>query len=295
MIHTLDLKFLGEENTIAAYLVETYDGPILFETGPYSCFPQLEKEIGRLGYTIYDIQHVFLTHIHLDHAGAAWAFAKNGATIHVHPHGVRHLSSPERLMESARRIYKDKMDELWGEMNPISADRVQAAEHESVVMVANEAIKAWHTPGHAIHHIAWQVKNELITGDVAGVKIGDGIVVPPCPPPDINLEDWKESIQLMSKINPEALYLSHFGKITAVKNHLTALEEILDDWADWIKPHWEEGKEAELITPLFQAYTHAQLIKAGIPKEDLPKYEKANPSWMSVVGLMRYWSKKLSN
>jgi glyoxylase-like metal-dependent hydrolase (beta-lactamase superfamily II) len=292
MIHTLDLAFLGEEKTIAAFLVETYDGPVLFETGPYSCFPQLEKEISRIGYTIHDIQHVFLTHIHLDHAGAAWAFAELGAKIHVHPLGVRHLSSPERLMESARRIYKDKMDELWGEMKPIPMESIVPAEHESVVMVANEKITAWHSPGHAIHHIAWQVKEELITGDVAGVKIGDGIVVPPCPPPDINLEDWMESIALMRKINPSALDLTHFGKITDITIHLDALEKVLNDWANWIKPHWEAGADPAAITPLFQAYTHQQLVTAGIPKEDLPRYEKANPSWMSVVGLMRYWSKK---
>lgn len=292
MIHTLDLKFLGEEKTIAAYLVETYDGPVLFETGPYSCFAQLEKEIGRVGYSKHDIQHVFLTHIHLDHAGAAWAFAELGAKIHVHPLGVRHLSAPERLMESARRIYKDKMDELWGDMNPIPMENIIPADHESVVMVANEKITAWHSPGHAIHHIAWQVKEELITGDVAGVKIGDGIVVPPCPPPDINLEDWMESIALMRKINPTALYLSHFGKITDVTIHLDALEKVLNDWANWMKPHWEAGADPVAITPLFQAYTHQQLLEAGIPKEDLPRYEKANPSWMSVVGLMRYWSKR---
>jgi glyoxylase-like metal-dependent hydrolase (beta-lactamase superfamily II) len=292
MIHTLDLKFQGEEKTIAAYLLETYDGPLLFETGPYSCFPQMEKELGRFGYTVYDIQHVFLTHIHLDHAGAAWAFAEQGATIHVHPNGLRHLASPERLMESARRIYQDKMDELWGDMNPIAPSQLLSTAHESEYTVANESIKAWHTPGHAIHHIAWQVKDELITGDVAGVKIGaDGFVVPPCPPPDINLEDWKNSIELIRKIKPSALYLAQFGKVTDCEVHLGSLLHILDDWANWMRIHWDAGDDPEEVTPLFQAYVHEQLVKAGIPPEDLPKYEKANPSWMSVAGLMRYWSK----
>ncbi|MFK7809389.1 MAG: MBL fold metallo-hydrolase [Saprospiraceae bacterium] len=292
MIHTLDLQFFGEDKTIAAYLVETYDGPILFETGPYSCFNQLEKELGKVGYTLYDIQHVFLTHIHLDHAGAAWALAELGAQIHVHPFGAKHLAAPERLMDSARRIYKDKMDTLWGEMKQIPVDQIKIAEHGAELMVANEKVTAWHTPGHAVHHIAWQVKKELITGDVGGVKIGEtGMVVPPCPPPDINLEDWKKSISLIRSLEVDALYLSHFGKVEDVEEHLAQLEFILEDWANFIKPHWNEGKSAEAITPLFQVYTQQQLIRSGIAEEDLAKYEKANPSWMSVVGLMRYWSK----
>jgi len=88
------------------------------------------------------------------------------------------------------------------------------------------------------------------------------------------------------------MYLSHFGKISEIMPHLDALENVLNDWANWIKPHWEAGADPATVTPLFQAYAHQQLQDAGIPKEDLPRYEKANPSWMSVVGLMRYWSKR---
>ena len=293
MIHTLDLHFQGHEHTIAAFLVETYDGPILFETGPYSTYPYLEKGLSKFGYTLYDIEHVFLSHIHLDHAGASWALAANGANIYVHPFGAPHLAAPERLMESARRIYKDQMDVLWGAMNPIEADKLIEVAHQETFQIGGLTVKAWHTPGHAVHHIAWQIKDVLLTGDVAGVKIKNGIVVPPCPPPDINLEDWTDSIQLIRDvIRPSSLYLTHYGQVTAVNAHLDELEWILRDWANWIKPHWEAGTDPATVTPLFQAYTHQQLVNAGISTTDLDRYEAANPSWMSVAGLMRYWRKK---
>ncbi|MGI9545489.1 MAG: MBL fold metallo-hydrolase, partial [Cyclobacteriaceae bacterium] len=119
MPHIIDLHFLGYPKVIAAFLVETEDGPVLIETGPYSTYPTLEKGVNRIGYSIKDIKHVLLTHIHLDHAGAAWKLAENGANIYVHPVGMAHLAYPSKLMDSAKRIYKEDMDRLWGDMQAI--------------------------------------------------------------------------------------------------------------------------------------------------------------------------------
>ena len=151
---------------------------------------------------------------------------------------------------------------------------------------------SWHTPGHAVHHIAWQIGNKLIAGDVAGVKIGDGMVVPPCPPPDIHIEDWMASIDLILDLDLEAIYLTHFGEITNIAPHLEALKTILLDWANWIKPHWEAGSDPKEVTPLFMEYTKKQLLENGANKLGLMQYEAANPSWMSVAGLFRYWRKR---
>ena len=292
MIKVLDLKFLGHDDTIAAFLVETDAGPVLLETGPYSTFPQLKSELEKHGYQAEDIKHVLLTHIHLDHAGAAWQFAAYGATVHVHPFGYAHLAEPSRLMESARKIYKDEMDRLWGDMKSIPKERLKTVKHGASLQVGNVTFTGWFTPGHASHHIAWQVGDELITGDVAGVSINGGIVVPPCPPPDINIEHWQESIQLIRGLDVSALYLTHYGKVEKVTKHLDDLENILMDWANWIKPYWEAGKHPSEVTPLFQAYTAQQLMAAGIEGKGLKQYESANPSWMSVAGLMRYWRKR---
>lgn len=292
MLHTLDLHFLGLEHAIAAFLIETSKGPVLIETGPHSTLRHLHTGIRKAGYEPQDIKHVLLTHIHLDHAGAAWDFAKNGATIYVHPFGAAHLAEPSKLMESARMIYKEKMDRLWGKMESIDKALIHEMGHGEKLVLGDVTLTAWHTPGHARHHIAWQWGNEIFTGDVAGVKIGTGPVVPPCPPPDINLEDWLSSIDLILSLKPSAIYLTHFDKITDVSGHFSALQSMLQDWSEWIRERWEKGWTADELTPLFSEYTATQMRNIGVDEKGIEQYEAANPSWMSVAGLIRYWKKK---
>lgn len=292
MVHTLDLHF-QVPNSIAVYVLETSDGPVLVETGPHSRFEHLEGELEKIGYKVSDIKHVFLSHIHFDHAGAAWAFAEAGATIYVHPRGWKHMHDPERLYNSAKRIYGDMMEPLWGIMKAIPEELLIAVEDEQEIEVGGKTFKAWHTPGHANHHIAWQVDDIIFTGDVGGCRIPNGPVVPPCPPPDINVEAWMNSIRILKEQNPRLLYLTHFGVEENPMEHLDRLEFIIKDWAAWMKPQWEAGREVKDITPEFLAYTSEQLREAGVTDEiELRKYEAANPPYMSVAGLMRYWQKK---
>ncbi|UXX80405.1 MBL fold metallo-hydrolase [Reichenbachiella carrageenanivorans] len=293
-IEIIDLHFQNLEHTIASYLLPTADGPVLIETGPYATFAQLKRGVAQAGYQLSDIKHVFLTHIHLDHAGAAWALAETGAHIYLHPFGAKNMEDPSRLMESAKRIYQDRMDELWGDMKPIPADQLIQVADDQVIEIGNLAIKSLHTPGHAKHHIAWQVGEAIFTGDVAGVKIDQGPVVPPCPPPDINLEDWQASIARLRQANPKVLYLTHYNKIENVDSHLSDLENILNDWAVWVKTQMAAGLSNEEMVPLFMAYTAEQLRQAGLGESAIQLYEAANPSWMSVAGLVRYWTKKES-
>ena len=294
MIHILDLKFLGLNEAIAAFLVETSEGVVLVETGPHSVNGNLEKEIKSCGFKMSDIKHVFITHIHFDHAGGAWALAKQGATIYLHPFGKRHLGEPSKLYASAKRIYQDKMETLWGRMEAIDDDKLRTVEHGEKITIGDTTFTAHHTPGHAVHHIAWQVGKNLFAGDVAGVKIAKGIVVPPCPPPDINIEDWIASINLVRDLDINAMYLTHFNKITNISEHLDALENILWDWANWMKPHFENGTDQKEIVPQFMTYTKQQLLSQGLTEDEIKQYEAANPSWMSVAGLMRYWKKRNS-
>ncbi len=228
-INVIDLHFLGNEETIAAFLIETSAGPVLVETGPHSTLPQLEAGLARHGYQSSDIKHVFLTHIHLDHAGAAWYFAQMGAKVYVHPRGYKHLASPEKLMNSARMIYQDKMDELWGQMNPIPEAQLHSVDDLSDFTIGDTTFKAHYTPGHAVHHIAWQLGDALFAGDVAGVMINKGPVVPPCPPPDINVEDWQNSIRRIEGLNLARLYLTHYGEVNEIAVHLAGLESSLLD------------------------------------------------------------------
>lgn len=292
MVHILDLNFMQLPHTIAAFLLFTDEGPALVETGPHATFPALTRQLALHGLEPADIRHVFLSHIHLDHAGAAWALAKTGATVYVHPFGAKHLMQPERLLNSARRIYQERMDELWGDMQPIPADRIQTTGHAACIDLGNIQLQSWHTPGHAVHHIVWQLGDIAFTGDVAGVQIGNGIIAPPCPPPDIHIEDWQQSLGLIRRLQLSKLYLTHFGEITNVPAHLDQLEERLLSWAEWMLPYFEKGTTAEEITPLFQEFVRQQLQDAGADETVLLQYEAANPSWMSVEGLLRYWAKK---
>ncbi|MEM6830383.1 MAG: MBL fold metallo-hydrolase, partial [Bacteroidota bacterium] len=182
MYHILDLQFQGYEHAIASFLIESEEGPILIETGPYSTFSHLEKGLAKYGYSASDVKHVLLSHIHFDHAGAAWAFARAGAKIHLHPFGLHHMHDPTKLVASASMIYGDKMDVLWGKMEGIASENLVAMEHEQRLSIGGEDFIPLHTPGHAKHHIAWQWGEAIFTGDLAGVKIDNGPVVPPCPP-----------------------------------------------------------------------------------------------------------------
>ena len=292
MIYTLDLHFKDVSHAIGAFIVSTSAGPVLIETGPYSTFNALKKSVEETGFKLEDIKHVLLTHIHFDHAGAAWAIAEMGAKIYVHPAGYPHLAKPGKLYESAKMIYGDEMDSLWGAMNDISEDQLVSVNHEEKVIVGDHEFTALHTPGHAKHHIAWQLDQTIFTGDVAGVKIESGPVVPPCPPPDINLEDWFESIDIILKKDPASIHLTHFGKVENVGDHFEALKAILDDWANWMYGKWKKGLSADEITPQFTAYTMNQLAEQGVSEAGQKIYEAANPSWMSVAGLIRYWKKK---
>lgn len=292
MIHVLDLQFLSYDHAIASFLIPTKEGPVLIETGPYSTYPQLERSIQAAGYAVEDIKHVFLTHIHFDHAGAAWALANKGAKIYVHPFGAPHLASPQKLYESARMIYGDEMDRLWGAMESIDPSQIHEALHEETITVGDTPITSLHTPGHAKHHIAWKIDQTIFTGDVAGVKIGNGPVVPPCPPPDINLEDWLNSIELLLAQRADNFYLTHFGEISDLSHHMTQLKEMLTDWSEYIRVEWKKGTDAKELTPLFSAYTKKQLLSLGVSERGTEQYEAANPSWMSVAGLIRYWKKR---
>jgi len=269
-IHVIDLEFQGHKNGIAAFLIESSDGPILVETGPHSSLKTLEQAVNKLDYKLSDIKHVFITHIHLDHAGAAWCFADLGAKVYLHPVGYKHMHDPSRLLASAKMIYKDNMDRLWGTLKPISQDLLITVDHLSSVEVGGLRFVAHHTPGHAKHHIAWQVDDVIFTGDVAGVSINDGPVIPPCPPPDIDREAWMTSIDhLLSVDDITTYYLTHFGKVTNVGC-------------------------ADEVLPEFRIFVQQYLISEGLSQDDAAAYEAANPSDMSATGLMRYWAKRAS-
>ena len=292
-VQVLDLHF-QTEGTVAAFLVPTPEGPVLVETGPESLFPHLQRAVESRGHAIEDIRHVFVTHIHLDHAGAAWRLARHGAKVYVHPKGVAHLQEPGKLYSSAQRIYGEAMEPLWGRLEPIDADLIVPLEDGQKVRFGGVELEAIHTPGHAIHHITYRLEDGLFTGDVGGVRIGDGPVIPPFPPPDIDLEAWAESLRRMRACGPRFLYPTHFGIKTDAMAHFDSLEANIHRISAWVRAGVEKDRtEADLIPP-FQVFIHGLLEEHGLAEPVIREYEIADPAFMSVQGLRRYWTKRLA-
>ena len=292
MIHVLDTLHLDRPGIIAATALETNDGIALFDTGADSTFENISSAMRAAGFSPNDVGHVFLSHIHLDHAGAAWRFAESGATIHVHSRGARHLLDPSRLMESATRIFGDEMDRLWGEMRPIPEEKVQVTNDSTPIQVGQFAVRSIATPGHASHHNVYSWEDNLFGGDVAGVRLDDGPPVPPFVPPELHVESWLESIEKMRALAPARLYLPHFGLVEGdLTAHFSALTERVQRWATWFRDELRKGRgESELI-PDFAHYEAKDILDSGAAKERIADYEHADPSFMAVTASLRYWQK----
>jgi glyoxylase-like metal-dependent hydrolase (beta-lactamase superfamily II) len=288
-VHILDIN--AHPRTIASFVLETEEGPVLFETGPYTAAERLRQALAQLGYAPSQVRHVFVTHVHLDHAGGAWSWAREGAKIYVHPRGLPHLADPSRLWASASRIYGDQMEALWGSMAPIDPAQLVPLEDGAQIRLGGVEIEAWETLGHAPHHLAFRLGDALIAGDIAGVRIEGGPALPPCPPPDIHLELWQASLERLRRASLASLYLTHFGRVDDVQEHLADLAKTLDDWGRWILERLRQGRSQEELIPEFEAYVRGMLEARGMSQEEIEAYEVADPAWMSVGGLVRYWSK----
>ena len=295
MVYLIDALHLGSPNVICIALVES--GPnelVIVDSGPESDFDFVVEGIRKLGFRPEHVRHLLASHVHLDHTGGAWRWAKEfGTKIYVHPKGAPHLVDPSRLVASATRIYGDKMDRLWGTVGAIPEDRVIAVDDGAVLRFGSRQFRVLYTPGHAQHHNSYWLETErtLFTGDVAGVLIHHGPPIPPFPPPDIHLESWKESLDKIRALKPISLHVTHFGRVDDPIRSLDALEKRLFGWADWMKQRLLEGKSEMEIIPEFQKFTQSELLSDGAKQEDLSPYEHADPASMSVSGLIRYWRK----
>ncbi|THH41407.1 MBL fold metallo-hydrolase [Neolewinella litorea] len=288
MVIIIDLHFLDKPKSIAAFAVPDDAGYTLVECGPYSTHEALIEGLANADIRPEQVHTLLLSHIHFDHAGAAWWWAQQGTQVHVHPRGYKHMLDPTRLYNSARQIYGGRMEELWGKMEAISPDRLTAVEDRQELTIGGRRWTAHHTPGHASHHIAWQVDVSVFTGDVGGCRINAGPVVPPCPPPDIDAEAWYASIDRLRSLQAQRFYLTHYGEISDVDRHLTELAERLDEFVRWIEPYYRDGTSAETVEPLFKRFYSDGLVEAGVSPVDLESYLAANPPYMSVTGLLRY-------
>jgi len=275
----IDLHHQGHERTIGAYLVDTDDGPAIFDCGPATTVAALKAGLAAHGLALHDVRHLLLSHIHLDHAGAAGVLVREHPELQVHVSeiGAPHLVDPSRLERSARRLYGDTFDGLWGELAPVPAASIRVAGERVL------GLECFPTPGHASHHVSYLDRDgTLYAGDAAGVRIQPGrYVVPPTPPPEVDVELWQETIEELERRDPERLALVHFGVADDPQRHLAELRLELYDWADFVRGGADEQE--------FIEYVRTELRDAG---EEVDDYDLAMPLWQSYRGLAR-WAEKL--
>jgi len=270
----LDLRHLGHERVIGSYLLETDDGPALQDCGPTTCVPELKARLAERGLALTDVRHLLLSHIHLDHAGAAGVLVREHPELQVHVSevGAPHLVDPSRLESSARRLYGDDFDRLWGELAPVPEENVHAVGDETL------GLATFPSPGHAGHHVCYLDRDgTLYAGDAAGVRISPSeFVLPPTPPPEVDLEAWELTLDELERRAPQRLALIHFGVFDDVGRHLAELRTRLDTWIARVE---EGASETEFVAA----------ARADLPPEEADRYDRAMPFWQSYAGLRRYW------
>jgi len=279
---------------VAAFVVETRDGPVLIETGPGSTIPALELGLRGIGLTPADIRLAFVTHIHLDHAGAAWWMAAHGAMIHVHEFGAPHLTDPSRLIASATRIYRERMTPLWGDIRPIDPARLRPLSDGDVVRVGTTDFSALETPGHARHHHAIiaddGTERVVFTGDAAACFVREcpTFISLPTPPPEFDEAAWLSSIDRLRMCGAGALIATHFGRIDHVMAHLARVERTVRDHVAIVRTEHERGRSEQAIADGYRELFFDQATRAGVPRAKAEFFVKESLVDMNVAGILRY-------
>jgi glyoxylase-like metal-dependent hydrolase (beta-lactamase superfamily II) len=293
----IDLDFQGHAGVIAAYLIEDTGEYALVEVGPTSTLEALLEGVREAGVAPEAISKLIVTHIHLDHAGAAGTLVERypHLRVYVHEVGAPHLEDPSKLLASAARIYGDRMETLWGDVVAVPAANITAVSDGDIVRIGAIQLAALYTPGHASHHVAYldADREELFTGDVAAIRLqGFDYVRPATPPPDVDLGLWTASLDRLLASRPRAIHLTHFGTFTDVDRHLTAAREQLFAWAAFIEDLQARKFEPDQIKAALRERADAEVLLAHNDPEAVRQYELAAPSGMSVDGYLRYFRKR---
>jgi glyoxylase-like metal-dependent hydrolase (beta-lactamase superfamily II) len=276
----IDLFHQGLDRIVGVYIFETDDGLTLFDCGPSSTLDALKTGLAERGLAIQDIRHLLLSHIHFDHAGAAGTLVREHPSLRVHvsPIGAPHIVDPTRLERSARRLYGEAFDTLWGALEPVPEENIEVVGDTAV------GLEVFPTPGHASHHVSYLASDgTLHAGDAVGVRIQPGrYVFPAAPPPDIDLEGWEQTFRAIEERRPARFALTHFGLAEDTEEHLARMREELAKAAERVRSGMSQEE--------FLAACRADVLAAE--EADVAYYERAGPVWQTYLGLKRYWEKQ---
>ena len=291
----IDLLFQGRSRAIATAVLQQPGGVTLVDPGPTSCLAALTAGLEQRGARLADVRDILLTHIHLDHAGAT------GTIVRAHPHirvfvhqrGAPHMADPSGLLKSAGRLYGDRMDRLWGACEPVPAANLVVLAGGERIEAGSRRFDVAYTPGHASHHVSYFDGDSGVAfvGDTGGVCIDGGYVLPPTPPPDIDLEAWRASIERIERWSPATLFVTHFGPAPSVRPHLHSLLENLETTAGWARESLtEEGSDDERSARFAARLRRA--MRQQMTEAQVESYPVAAPFEQLWLGLARYWRKR---
>jgi len=292
----IDLQFRGRQRVIATVVVHGPGGVALIDPGPTSTLPVLRGELERAGIMMRDVRALVLTHIHLDHAGATGTLVNENPElrVYVHERGAPHMVDPSKLLASATRLYGDMMDELWGEVRPVPSGALTVLSGGERISAGGREFEVEYTPGHASHHVSYFNRDSGIAfvGDTGGVRrYPGGFNLPPTPPPDIDLELWRESLARIEKWRPDTLFITHFGPHAPVRDHLSDLADRIE-WvsglakASLAREGTDEEREAWFTDEVRRELQRRTTVA------DTHAYEMAGPFDLNWRGLARYWKKR---
>jgi glyoxylase-like metal-dependent hydrolase (beta-lactamase superfamily II) len=294
--HFLDLEHLGRARVIGACLLESEGRRALVDPGPGSALPVLLARLDAFGVGPEDLTDLLLTHIHLDHAGVSGALVARNPRLRVwvHARGAPHLIDPSRLVSSARRLWGDELDRLWGDCLPIPADNLTVLSGGEEIALGARRLQVADTPGHASHHVCYFEADTAtaFVGDTAGVRVtGTGYALPPTPPPDIDLEAWAASLDRIAAWAPRQVVVTHFGAIPAVEHHLAQLRRRLQSWGDWARELVEADLDESQRGARFVAQVEAE-VHAHLDDETAASILQAAQPDLCWLGLARYWRRR---
>ncbi len=296
-VRYLDLNYLGTDQLIACAVLEAPEGLLLVDPGPTSALENLKAALREADASLADVRALLLTHIHLDHAGAAGSIVAEAPHVHVYVHrlGAPHLVDPGRLLASARRLYGELMEPLWGAVLPVPESQVVVLEGEETIRPGGRLLEVAYTPGHAVHHVSFFDLDTGIAfvGDTAGMQItGTRCVLPVAPPPDIQVEAWHASLQRIARWQPRRLFVTHFGPSEDPEDHLAQMSRRLSAMAEAVRHSLgAEGDDAQRAEA-FHEQVMADL-RACLQDEVLAsRYEQFGQPRASWFGLARYWRRR---
>jgi glyoxylase-like metal-dependent hydrolase (beta-lactamase superfamily II) len=292
----LDLNFCGVKGIIASVVMHGPGGAAIIDPGPSSTLPALRAGLERAGIALTDVRDILLTHIHLDHAGATGTLVRENPAlrVYVHENGAAHMADPSKLIASATRLWGDEMDRLWGEMRPVPAERLVVLRGEERLAAGGRDLDVAYTPGHASHHVSYFSGDTGIAfvGDTAGVRLQEGrFNLPPTPPPDIDLEAWRDSLARIAAWHPGSLFVTHFGPYSPVAAHLTEMADHLELTSGLARTSLgregsDEDREAWFTNEIRRE------LRRRLPESQAQAYEFAGRFDLNWRGLARYWRKK---